>query len=956
MAPEHDAPKAQRATIELTAAFVLLGLAAVTVSESMRASESARGWIVHTHEVMADVAAERAALKEAKAYGALVDAGVEGWRESYADAMATVASSERAVRALTVDNASQQQRLDEIEPLLVSGTATFEAARADDSRLDALLGGVAEEEERLLAIRRSASTRAVVAMRVAAFAGTLLSVLVILFAFRRVRRETTKRFRADQATREGEDNLEKILMSIGDGVIVTDTSGHVTRMNRVTEDLTGWTAEAGVGRAASEVFHVIDAETRALIADPATRALAANATLGKERPWLLVRKDGREVPVSDSCGLVRDVHGDVNGAVLVFRDITAAEKARTFFRALVEKSTDGIALTKPDGEFLYASPAAARILGRDGDAVVGTNVLDYAYPDDVARMREFNRSLAEKPGAVADTERRVNGADGSCRWIEVVGTNLVDDPAVGAIVRNMRDITERKTAERALDASEAQFARLSESGLVGIARAAISGVVHEANDTYLRMLGYTRDDLRAGKVTWALTSSGEPGAADREAHEQLTSTGVATPWEKEFVKKDGGRLSVLVGAAMLDPQAVIGFIIDLSDRKRAEKALHETEHQLRQAQKMDAVGRLAGGVAHDFNNLLSVILSYSDMLIADVEPTHPMHADLDEIRKAGRRAAELTHQLLLFSRQQVIEPKIVDLNEVLGDLDRMLRRLVGEDIEVTLSKRSTANVLVDPSSIQQVVMNLVVNARDAMPTGGKLTIETADVDLDEDYARGHVGVTPGHYVMLAVTDGGSGMDAATKERIFEPFFTTKEQGKGTGLGLSTVFGIVTQSGGSVWVYSELGLGTTFKVYLPRAKPGAREAETSIAPATLRGTETILLVEDEEQVRTVARGILTRTGYTVLHAATAGEALLVCEQHAGVIDLLVTDVVMPQMSGPELAKRLGVARPDMRVLCMSGYTDDSIVRHGVLAAHFAVLQKPLTPEMLTKKVREVLDAA
>ena len=397
---------------------------------------------------------------------------------------------------------------------------------------------------------------------------------------------------------------------------------------------------------------------------------------------------------------------------------------------------------------------------------------------------------------------------------------------------------------------------------------------------------------------------------------------------------------------------------DLTTQRKAAEALRRTEEQLRQAQKMEAVGRLAGGIAHDFNNVLSVILSYSTILITDLRPNDPVAEDIDEIRKAAVRAADLTRQLLMFSRQQVIEPKVLDLNELLPGMDKMLRRILGEDIDLvsTLAPR-LGRIRADPSNVEQVIMNLVVNARDAMPTGGHLTIETGNVDLDADYAREHVGCTPGPHVMLAVTDTGIGMDQETQTLIFDPFFTTKGPGVGTGLGLSIVYGIAKQSGGTVWVYSEPGKGTTFKVYFPRVEAATSEAPmASPLPVTLRGSETILLVEDQEQVRAVAYGILVRSGYRVIVAPNAGEALLQAETHAGTIDLLLTDVVMPQMSGAELAKRIAPARPEMKVLCMSGYTDDSIVRHGVLESGIAFLQKPFTPESLTRKVRETLDAS
>jgi signal transduction histidine kinase/ActR/RegA family two-component response regulator len=392
-------------------------------------------------------------------------------------------------------------------------------------------------------------------------------------------------------------------------------------------------------------------------------------------------------------------------------------------------------------------------------------------------------------------------------------------------------------------------------------------------------------------------------------------------------------------------------------RRTVQEALVKSEEQLRHAQKMEAVGRLAGSIAHDFNNLLSVILSYSVMLLRDLKPMDPIRHDVESIRKAGDRAADLTRQLLAFSRQQVLAPRIVDLSESVRGLERMLGRLLGEDIELsTLCERAPWPVRVDPGQLDQVLMNLIVNARDAMPRGGQLTVEITNVVLDERYATEHLGVTPGQYVLLAVSDTGVGMDKQTQEKIFEPFFTTKGAGRGTGLGLATVFGIVQQSGGTIWVYSEPGKGSTFKVYLPKAEGQQQEdyPDTS-EPTRLEGSETILLVEDEDEVRIVAREILRRYGYDVLDARNAGEALLTCERFDEPIHLLLTDVIMPQMSGRELAERLAPTRPEMKVLFMSGYTENAIVHHGILDSGVAYLQKPLVPDALARRVRAVLDA-
>ena len=394
------------------------------------------------------------------------------------------------------------------------------------------------------------------------------------------------------------------------------------------------------------------------------------------------------------------------------------------------------------------------------------------------------------------------------------------------------------------------------------------------------------------------------------------------------------------------------------EREDALEALHNTEKQLVQSQKLEAVGRLAGGISHDFNNLLTVILGYTDISKRSLTEGDPLFRNLEEISKASERAASLTRQLLAFSRKQVMQPKVFDMNIVVSDLRKMLRRMIGEDVELRVSlELELGNIKADPVQLEQVIMNLVVNARDAMPKGGKLSIETSNVYLDESYAHEHVSVVPGEYVMLAISDTGCGMDEETRQQIFEPFFTTKEPGKGTGLGLSMVYGIVRQSGGNIWVYSEEGTGTTFKIYFPRVTAEAQEYKrTNGCAETPKGSETILLVEDAALVRTLARQVLETAGYRVLEAESAEAALEVCETINGThIDLLLTDVVMPGMSGNDMSKILLARQPDMPVLYMSGYTDDAIVQHGVLEPGINFLQKPFSPGALAMKVREVLDA-
>ena len=411
------------------------------------------------------------------------------------------------------------------------------------------------------------------------------------------------------------------------------------------------------------------------------------------------------------------------------------------------------------------------------------------------------------------------------------------------------------------------------------------------------------------------------------------------------------------------PSHLLGVSLDITEqrwarereRERTQRALAHTEEQLRQAQKMEAVGRLAGGVAHDFNNLLSVILGYTTMALDGIAPENPLHGDLDEVRRAAERACDLTRQLLAFSRRQVLEPRVIDLNETVMRVEKMLRRLIGEDLHLrTDVAEGLDRVRVDPSQIEQVIMNLAVNARDAMPNGGTLSIETANIELDESYAAAHEGTRAGRHVMLAVSDTGIGMDRETQSRIFEPFFTTKEVGKGTGLGLSTVFGIVKQSGGSIYVYSEVGQGASFKLYFPAVEDKTRPASVKVPETSGAGHETVLLVEDEQQVRRVTAEVLLRSGYQVLDAPTPADALALAERHTNHIDLLLTDVMMPGMSGPDLAVKLREKRPGLKVLCMSGYTDTTILRRGILERGLAYVQKPLSPTALLLKIRSVLD--
>jgi len=628
------------------------------------------------------------------------------------------------------------------------------------------------------------------------------------------------------------------------------------------------------------------------------------------------------------------------------------QAAPELFHALVEHSSDAVALLDETGAITYVSQAATRLLGYGVPELTGTNALGFLHPDDLALTERLCRQLLDQPGTPIRTELRARHKDGSYHLVEAVAVNRLDDPAVGAVVANWRDITERLRAEQALRNSEQSYRSLVDGVRDVIFALSPGGEVTSLNPAFEEMTGFPPaewvgrpfeafvhpDDVPLALDLFGRVLQGEP----RPTIQFRILTRAGTYRVAEFSATAQLRDGRLTG--------ILGIGRDVTERLGLEQ-------QLRQAQKMEAVGRLAGGIAHDFNNILTAITGHADLLLEDLGHHDPRRADVDEIRRSAERAAGLTRQLLAFSRQQVLQPKVVDLNALVLDMDKLLRRLIGEDVELaTVLDPTLGRVTADPGQLEQVIVNLAVNARDAMPQGGKLTLETRNIDLDSSYTLEHSLVKPGPYVQLTVSDSGIGMDEETQAHAFEPFFTTKPRGQGTGLGLAMVYGTVKQSGGFIWVYSEPGRGATFKIYLPRVDA---PVESAAPPAPVerppRGSETVLLAEDEPAVRAIARQALERQGYTVLAAPSGADALALAAQHGATIHLLLTDVVMPGMSGRDLADRLTAKRHGIRVLYISGYTDNAIVRHGMLEPGLAYLQKPFRPDALVRKVREVLDA-
>jgi PAS domain S-box-containing protein len=769
-------------------------------------------------------------------------------------------------------------------------------------------------------------------------------------------RDITESKRAEEALRGEREKLQLLSQNVGAGLAIISKDYRTLWANKVLKDLYGDVE----GKTCYSTYN-----RRAAICPGC--GVQEIFERGAERiPHEQVGKDvdGNTIWAQIIATPLKDKDGNTTAALELVIPITERKRAEEAlrlseekYRTLVTQSPDGIFIVDLQGNFSSVNRAMCEKLRFSEREFLSMKIWDIV-PEEYVELHK-KRLVAilrgETPNQAA--EYVVRGKDEKTHFIEVLSAPHIRENKVIGFQGIARDITNQKHAENALRESEEYFRRLTKQSPVPIAIIGDKGEAEFLNERFIATFGYTLDDLPDLKAWWPRAYPDEEYRreviADWEnaVKEAETTAGDTDPHEYRITCKNGTiRVAEILGSKI--GNKILILLHDITERKE----MADLQEQLRQSQKMEAIGRLAGGIAHDFNNLLTVISGYSELSLDELQIQDPLRANIEEILKAGQRASELTRQLLAFSRRQLVELKVVDLNSLLLGMEKMLRRMISESIELTIYPgENLGGIKADPGQVEQVILNLVVNSKDAMPSGGKIILETANVGLDEGFVHSHVGSKPGDYVWLSVTDTGCGMAKEVKDRIFEPFFTTKEKGKGTGLGLSTVYGIVKQSGGYLWVSSEPGKGTCIEVYLPRTDEVAETFQEEVKKErVLQGNETILVVEDEEMLRKLIVQALRSEGYKVLQALHGGDALLACERHLEPIHLIVTDVVMPGMGGPELIERLRQVRQDFKVLYMSGYTDESDVHHEVLGGELKIVQKPFSMDVLARRVRKLLD--
>jgi two-component system cell cycle sensor histidine kinase/response regulator CckA len=827
--------------------------------------------------------------------------------------------------------------------------------------------------------------------------------------------DVTDRKRAEEALRISEEKYRTILESMEEGYYEVDLKGNFTFFNDSLCRMLGYIKDELMGMNNRQYMDKVTAKKTYQVFNQ----LYTDGGSYKTLDWEIIRKDHTRRFHESSVSLIRNAKGEKIGFRGIVRDVTDRKRSEEAlleseerFRDLFDNAPTGYFEYDIQGRITNVNRTELGMLGYTFEEMIGRPVWRFVVEEEMAHKSVLAKLAGTMPPS-RGLERTYRRKDGTT-FPSLVQDRLLKDPEgkIVGIRGTLQDITELKRAEEEAKRLAQENAIMAEIGRIIGSTLNIEETYEAFSTEVKKIISFDRiviNMIDTEKKTVRNVYMAGEGLRDRNVEEiyPLEGSGnaemvrtkstllIQTEDFNEYQDRFPMLLSTfqagfrsimnvplfskgkIIGGLLLrshKPYAYTNEDVRLAERVatqiagavanaqlyteriQAEKERADLEEQLRQSQKMEAIGRLAGGIAHDFNNLLTVIQGYSQLSLLELKEGGLLRTNIAEIQSAAERASNLTRQLLAFSRRQIMETRVLDLNDLLRNLDKMLRRVIGEDIDlVTVFDGNLGRVKTDPGQIEQVIMNLAVNARDAMQNGGQLTIETANVELDEEYARAHAAVTPGRYVMLSVSDKGVGMPLEVRERIFEPFFTTKETGKGTGLGLSTVYGIVKQSDGNIWVYSEPGKGTTFKIYLPRVDEPLEEEKEKVETKELpHGSETVLIVEDDENVRKLAVQILTNQGYNVLEASMGSDALSLCKEHKGPIHLMITDVVMPEMDGRELTTCLMDSHPAMKVLYMSGYTDNAIVHHGILEKGTNYIQKPFTVGGLTKKVRKVLD--
>ncbi len=766
--------------------------------------------------------------------------------------------------------------------------------------------------------------------------------------------------RTEEALRASEEKYRRLVENLGEGVAVIDPEGQILFTNPAAETIIGAPPRGLAGR---NVAEFITGNLGTAFAAAEEQRTGATHVSTHE----LKRVDGKVLHIESTSTPHYGVDGSFQGFLAIFRDITefrelqeSLETERVRLLTVIDAVPDVIFLKDRRSRFVLANKAQAELLGvRTPRDLLGKTDRDFVSRVFADQYEKDDQRVMDTGQSLFNVEEKALTADGTERHVLTTKVPVKDARgAITSLVGISRDVTERTRTEQALNASERKYRSIVQNMNDALYVHEFSGRILDVNDRACQMLGYERGQIMGRNVMDFSAPESQGSAATLLA--RLLADGSAV-FEVMQVRADGSTFPVEVSTKVVSTEGnglLQAVVRDLTERARAEAERASLEEQLRQAQKMEAVGRLAGGIAHDFNNLLTVITGNVEMCLDLAARDRNLRAYLDEIGHASRRAASLTAQLLAYSRRQILQPRIVNLGSLVAGMVGMLQRLLGEDVSIhTRLPEALGMVRVDPGRIEQVIMNLAINSRDAMPQGGILTIQTSDVVLGEEDARELRGAPPGQYMLLSISDTGTGMDTATLERLFEPFFTTKETGKGTGLGLATVYGIVKQSEGHIACESEVGRGTTFRIYLPRVRTDPAESEQAeITTASPRGgQETILLVEDDEPVRRLVTSVFEARGYTVLNAESGGDALAALSTFQGAPDLLVTDVVMPGMNGKEVAREVQGRHPGISVLFISGYAENAIAHHGVLDPGVHFIQKPFTSAELLRKVRSILDS-